>query len=58
MVDPLLAAIENLSRFHRDHEQFYAQEPRATAVTLQRHARALAAPADHGPELKPLAGMR
>jgi hypothetical protein len=46
MGDPLLAAIENLSRFHRDHERFYAQEPRAQAVTLQRHARALGALAD------------
>lgn len=46
MADPLLAAIENLSRFHRDHERFYAQAPREQAVTLQRHARALGALAD------------
>ena len=25
MGDPLLTAIENLSRFHREHEKFYAQ---------------------------------
>ena len=46
MADPLLTAIENLSRFHRDHEKFYAQAPREQAVTVQRHARALAALAD------------
>jgi len=43
---PVLAAVLNLSQFHRDHEKFYAQEPRAEAVTLQRHARALQALAD------------
>ncbi len=46
MADPLLEAILNLSQFHRDHEKFYAQEPRAQAVTVQRHARALQALAD------------
>lgn len=46
MADPLLDAIENLSRFHRGHERFYAQEPRAQAVQLQRHARTLASLAD------------
>jgi hypothetical protein len=46
MSDPLLQAIENLSRFHRGHEKFYAQEPRAQAVQLQRHARTLTALAD------------
>ncbi len=46
MADPLLVAIENLSRFHRDHERFYAQAPREQAVSLQRHARALGALAD------------
>lgn len=46
MVDPLLDAIENLSRFHREHEEFYAQRPREQAVGLQRHARALSALAD------------
>ena len=46
MADPLLEAIENLSRFHRDHERFYAQAPREQAVVVQRHARALAALAD------------
>jgi hypothetical protein len=53
MTDPLLEAIENLSRFHRDHEKFYAQDPREQAVRLQRHARALAALADRWSSLAP-----
>jgi hypothetical protein len=36
----------NLSRFHREHEKFYAEFPRDQAVTLQRHARTLKALAD------------
>ena len=43
VADAFLAAVENLSRFHRDHERFYAQAPREQAVELQRHARALGA---------------
>ena len=43
---PLLQAILNLSKFHRDHEKFYASSPRELAVTLQRHARSLQALAD------------
>ena len=46
MADPFLDAIENLSRFHRDHERFYAQAPREQAVVVQRHARTLSALAD------------
>ncbi len=46
MRDPLLDAIENLSRFHRQHEMFYAQDPRGRAVELQRHSRTLCALAD------------
>jgi hypothetical protein len=46
MADAFLAAIENLSRFHREHEKFYAQQPRGQAVSLQRHSRALCALAD------------
>jgi hypothetical protein len=44
--DPLLAAVLNLSRFHREHEKFYSEYPREQAVTLQRHARTLKALAD------------
>jgi hypothetical protein len=43
---PLLEAALNLSRFHREHERFYASSPLETALRLQRHARALQALAD------------
>ena len=43
---PLLDAVLNLARFHREHEKFYASSPRERAVVLQRHARALHALAD------------
>ncbi|MGY1633503.1 hypothetical protein ACI784_17525 [Geodermatophilus sp. SYSU D01186] len=43
---PLLVAALNLSRFHKEHERFYASSPLETAVRLQRHARALQALAD------------
>jgi hypothetical protein len=46
MADPLLDAIGNLSRFHREHEKFYAQHPRQQAVEVQRSARTLCAPTD------------
>jgi hypothetical protein len=42
----LLDAVRNLSRFHHDHERFYASSPRETAVEIQRHARALQGLAD------------
>ena len=43
---PLLEAMMNLTKFHREHEKFYASSPREFAVTLQRHARTLHALAD------------
>lgn len=43
---PLLEAMMNLTKFHREHEKFYASSPREFAVTLQRHARTLQALAD------------
>jgi hypothetical protein len=60
----LLDAVLNLSRFHREHEKFYASSPRERAVTLQRHARTLHALADRWasttpskiPPLSPYAG--
>jgi hypothetical protein len=42
----LLEAMMNLTKFHREHEKFYASSPREFAVTLQRHARTLLALAD------------
>jgi len=55
MPDLFLEAIENLSRFHRDHEKFYAQRPREQAVALQRHSRALSALADRWEHVDALA---
>jgi hypothetical protein len=43
----------NLSRFHRDHEKFYASAPREQAVALQRHARTLQALADRWSAVQP-----
>ena len=43
---PLLEAALNLSRCHREHEEFYAGQPREQAVMLQRHVRTLLALAD------------
>jgi hypothetical protein len=54
---PLLDAILNLSRFHRDHEKFYASAPRERAVTLQRHARTLHALADSWAKTVPSTGV-
>jgi hypothetical protein len=53
MSDPLREAVLNLSHFHRDHEKYYAQEPRAQAVTLQRRSRALQALADRWSSTEP-----
>lgn len=41
-----LETVLNLSRFHREHEKFYAQEPLEQAVRLHRHSRSLKALAD------------
>ena len=50
---PLLHAVLNLSRYHREHEKFYATSPREVAVTLQRHARTLQALADRWSQAQP-----
>lgn len=52
-ISPLLAAVLNLSRFHREHEKFYATSPRELAVGLQRHARTLHALADRWSTIAP-----
>jgi len=51
--DPLLAAMANLARFHREHEKYYGSAPRETAVALQRHGRALHALADRWEAVSP-----
>jgi hypothetical protein len=43
----LLEAIENLSRFHREHEKFYSQAPLQSAREVEASSRALKALADH-----------
>jgi hypothetical protein len=53
----LLDAALNLSRYHREHEKFYASSPRERAVTLQRHARTLHALADRWTEALPSAAQ-
>jgi len=49
----LLEAIENLSRFHREHEKFYSQAPLQSARELQAASRALQALADRWSEAEP-----
>jgi hypothetical protein len=51
--NPLLEAALNLSRFHKEHERFYASSPLETALRLQRHARALLALADRWSTTEP-----
>jgi hypothetical protein len=53
---PFLEAVLNLSKFHRDHEKFYASMPREQAVVLQRHARTLQALADRWATVEPATG--
>ena len=50
---PLLEAVLNLSRFHKEHERFYSSSPLETAVRLQRHARTLQSLADRWTTVTP-----
>ena len=47
VVPDLLGTIEDFSRFHREHEKFYAQAPLEQAISLQRWSRSMKALADH-----------
>ncbi|WP_354637177.1 hypothetical protein [Kitasatospora camelliae] len=49
----MLDAIANLARFHREHEEFYASQPREQSVALQRDARTLLALADRWSAVQP-----
>jgi hypothetical protein len=49
----LLEAIENLSRFHHEHEKFYSQAPLQEAREIQAASRALKALAAHWTEAEP-----
>ncbi|MET9887342.1 hypothetical protein ABZZ20_30235 [Streptomyces sp. NPDC006430] len=44
--DALLQVIDNLARFHREHEEYYAQAPLRQAGELQARSRALKSLAD------------
>ena len=48
-----LEAILNLSRYHREHEKFYARAPLERAIELQRAARTLTTLADRWSEAVP-----
>ena len=48
-----LIAILNLSRYHREHEKFYARSPLERAIDLQRAARTLTTLADRWSEVAP-----
>lgn len=45
-VDPLLDVIQNLARYHREHEKHYAAEPLEDSLKLQRISRTLKALAE------------
>jgi hypothetical protein len=49
----LLEMIGNLSRFHREHEKFYAQAPLRTAVDIEAASRVLKALADRWTSVSP-----
>jgi hypothetical protein len=49
----LLEAIENLSRFHREHEKFYSQAPLQRAAEVQAASRALKALAEQWSRAEP-----
>jgi hypothetical protein len=49
----MLSAMANLSRFHREHEEFYATAPREQAVAIQRDVRTLLALADQWSAVSP-----
>src|SRR5690242_17271161 len=53
--DGLLAVAGNLSRYHREHEKYYAEAALADAVSLQRTARALTALAERWAYAEPAA---
>jgi len=51
--DPLLDAVLNLARFHREHEKHYAQVPLEDALALQRVSRTLSALAERWSGVQP-----
>ncbi|MGV9559076.1 hypothetical protein [Streptomyces sp. NPDC003522] len=57
--DLLLRVIDNLARFHREHEEYHAQAPLRQAGELQARSRALKSPAPRrgGQTRSPAAGV-
>jgi hypothetical protein len=53
--DGLLAVAANLSRYHREHEKYYAEAPLTDAIALQRAARTLIALAERWSAIEPAA---
>jgi len=51
--DPMLEAVLNLSRFHREHEKYYAEAPLEDALALQRVARTLRSMAERWSTVDP-----
>jgi len=49
----LLELIENLAKFHREHERFYSQAPLGQAQEIQRYSRVLKALAAHWSKVEP-----
>ena len=56
--NPSLDAVLNLSKYHREHEKFYAQVPLEQALTLQRAARILQTFADRWERVDPRPAIR
>jgi hypothetical protein len=54
--DGLLAVVENLSRYHREHEKYYSEAPLTDAISLQHAARTLIALAERWTSVEPAAG--
>ncbi|MDR6979679.1 hypothetical protein J2X68_006416 [Streptomyces sp. 3330] len=50
--ESLLQVIDNLSRFHREHEEYYSQAPLRQAAELQGRSRALKSLADRWSEVE------
>jgi hypothetical protein len=51
--NPLFEAILNLARYHREHEKFYAHQPLAQAIQIQRASRVLKALANRWADVEP-----
>jgi hypothetical protein len=56
VTDPLLEAVLNLSRYHREHEKYYAEAPLEDALALQLIARTLRSLAERWTDVEPRSG--